>query len=57
MYYKIKDVSVYNDGTMIRCKTENGWLSGKTIKSEDKVMEDEYELALKYFKKELLEED
>lgn len=57
LYYKIKDVSVYNDGTMIRCKTENGWLSGKTIKSEDKVMEDEYELALKYFKKELLEED
>lgn len=56
LYYKIKDVAIYDDNKMIRCKTDNGWLSGKRIKSQDKDFDDEYDLALKYFKEELLEQ-
>lgn len=52
---KIKEVSLYDNNEMIRCKTEEGWLLGKKIKPEDMEFDDKYELALKYFKTELLD--
>lgn len=52
---KIKEVSIYNEDKMIRCRTESGWLSGKKIHSEDMAINDEYDMALKYFKNELMD--
>lgn len=55
LMYKIKDVNLYNNNTMIRCKVDGNWLLGKKIKTEDVGFEDEYELAFKYFKNEIME--
>lgn len=57
LYLKIKEVSIFNDKTKIRCKTDNGWMPSKKIKVEDKYYEDEYDLAFKYYKEDLLDEE
>ena len=55
LMYKIKEVSIYENNSMIRCKVDNLWLSGKKIKEEDADFDDKYELAFKYFKNDIIE--
>lgn len=50
MLSAIKEVKINADCTLINCRTVNGWLKEKAIQPEDLDYEDEYELALKYFK-------
>lgn len=55
LLYKIKEANRYDNDKMIRCKIDNQWMPGKKIDEKDMDVEDEYDLALKYFRDELME--
>ena len=55
LLYKIKEANRYDNNKMIRCKIDNQWMPGKKIDKEDMNIEDDYDLALKYFRNELME--